>query len=294
MSSQVEVGGATAFSWMPEGDRIALATPDKILYYDLGYTTIIDQIETTNPSLLSVSQNQETIAWVSDGNTVNVWKPETKGPGQSQFENPAPVTGLTISPKRNSLAFSIFDGTLKTWDTTNNVLIGQWQAPSWLSSLAYSPDSSRLGGADLENFTVYIFNAVSGKIERSLKWSGTASPVLYGVYFSPNWRTLAWVARGEVQLMDLENGDLVPLLGHEDFVTALAWSPDSRLLATGSAATVEGGFAPVVQIWEAKSGQLLATLVQQVAVQSLSFSQDGTDLAILDSNGQLGLWNSGK
>jgi WD40 repeat protein len=45
-------------------------------------------------------------------------------------------------------------------------------------------------------------------------------------------------------------------------------------------------------IWDVSSGQLLNILVQQVAVQSVAFSPDGRQLAVLDTNGNLKTWSA--
>ncbi|MEJ2600199.1 MAG: hypothetical protein P8Z00_17830 [Anaerolineales bacterium] len=80
------------------------------------------------------------------------------------------------------------------------------------------------------------------------------------------------------------------MLSHEDAVNALAWSPDSTILATAAAATVNGNFVPVVELWNAESGKMLNTLVLTNPAIQISFSPDGKSLATLDSAGTLHLW----
>jgi len=78
---------------------------------------------------------------------------------------------------------------------------------------------------------------------------------------------------GEVRLWDRSGKLRAVLLGHAWDVRALAWSPDGRLLASGS---VDGS----VRIWEATSGKCVAKYQGTDNVQSLAFSPDGHLLAV--------------
>ena len=76
-------------------------------------------------------------------------------------------------------------------------------------------------------------------------------------------------------------------------VTSIAWSPDGRILATGSSR----GF---VQTWDV-TGKPLDTLVTRattpgevvVGIAALAWSPDGRTLAVADRRGELGLWENG-
>jgi WD40 repeat protein len=100
------------------------------------------------------------------------------------------------------------------------------------------------------------------------------------------------VAQNVVQIKDIKDDSNGPLLIHQDVVRSVSWSPDGRLLATGSAALLTDRLEPAVMIWDVSSGQLLNILVQQVAVQSVAFSPDGRQLAVLDTNGNLKTWSA--
>lgn len=287
------------FVWLPDGKGLVLATEGELFAY--GYrepepgapadmSPGSGRVSTNKPSMLTVAQEQGTVAWISDQHVVMAVNPESGAGAETLDETEAPVTGLAISPQGDSLAYSTYDSALRVSTADEDPGPQVWQAPSWLANLSYSPDGGSLGGADLPNFMVYIFDAQTGEVERNLQWSESDSPALYGAFFAPDWQNLAWVARGTVQLMDVGGGTTGPMLNHEDSVSVIAWSPDSRLLATAAAGTVESEFAPIVIIWEVSSGQAVNTLVQKASVQSLSFSPDGGVLAILDSGGQLQMW----
>lgn len=121
--------------------------------------------------------------------------------------------------------------------------------------------------------------------------------------FSPDGRTLAVAghympcAIGQpdffVDLWDVQARRLRhTLLGHYHFVFAVAFSPDSRILASGSA---DLG----VRVWDARTGQMSRTPIPiGSVVANLAFSPDGQRLAVAAhlppdqwSRGNLSLWD---
>lgn len=160
-----------------------------------------------------------------------------------------------------------------------------------------SPDGRSLGVLRIDEFAIDLYDVDSGQVIRTLEWLDHASPVLYGVAFSPDWRTLAWYTRGTLLLMDVVTGHPGPMLGTEDFIQAIAFSPDSSLIAAAAAGTVNGKFQPLVQIWDVPSGEPFVTLTgyTQVSINGvanlLRFSQDGHFLMAGHSDGSIAVWN---
>jgi WD40 repeat protein len=292
------LGRVTGFVWLPDSQEIILAGSQGISRYAAAQQAILPQtggvqpgetITTTQPLMITSAQGQDTLAWVDQEQSVVYWDMAAAAPPETIASQENAITGLAISPPGEQLAYATAANDLRVWDTRSQQTSLEIQTPAWLTNLSYSPDGSQIGGVDLANFTVYILDARSGEILRTLAWTDSPS-TLYGVYFSPDWASLAWVAQSAVQLMDAGSGKPGHLLNHPDFVNALAWSPDGGLVATASAAEAQGGLRPAVLIWEAASGRLLQTLPQANPVQSLSFSPDGGKLAVLDSMGQFQVW----
>ena len=86
-------------------------------------------------------------------------------------------------------------------------------------------------------------------------------------------------------LWDVASGQLVRTLeGHTDRVASVAFSPDGRLLASGS---VDG----TVWLWDAPTGALLRTLEGHTwVVTSVAFAPDGRLLASGSMDTIVRLW----
>jgi WD40 repeat protein len=160
-----------------------------------------------------------------------------------------------------------------------------------------SPDGLTLGVLRLDEFAIDLYAVASGQVTRTLEWLDHAAPVLYGVAFSPDWSTLAWFSRGTLLLMDVVTGQPGYMLGTEDFIQAIAFSPDSSLIAAAAAGTVNGEFQPLVQVWQVSNGEPLVSLIgyTQVSINGvanlLRFSQDGRYLMAGHSDGSIAIWN---
>lgn len=288
--NQVQQNGAQFFAFVDQGQTFALAASDRIELYNPAPGLQNISVPAKNIKILATSPDQHALAWANQDNQIRLWNIPQPSQSYTLTGVTGEVTSLAFAPSGSQLASASYENQLKVWDTANGQVSNNWDLPYWLSDLSYSPDGTQIGGVDLPNFTVHILDAATGNEVKSLTWSESTSPALYGAYFSPDWKTIAWVARGTVQLMNVESGKLGPMLSHEDAVNALAWSPDSTLLATASAATVNGNFVPVVELWSAESGKTLNTLVLTNPAIQITFSPDGKSLATLDSTGTLHFW----
>jgi WD40 repeat protein/CHAT domain-containing protein len=107
------------------------------------------------------------------------------------------------------------------------------------------------------------------------------------VVFSPNGK---WLATGSedrtVRIWEVATGQEVAHMGQESQWFQVAFSPDSRWLAT------TGGSKWTVQIWEATTGQLVTQMAHESAVPALAFSPDGKWLATGSWDGTARVWET--
>ncbi|TLN06070.1 hypothetical protein FDZ74_13245 [bacterium] len=80
--------------------------------------------------------------------------------------------------------------------------------------------------------------------------------------------------------MDVATGVLAASIGHEDFISAFALSPDDSLLATAAGGTFNGEFTALIYLWNPQSGERIAAYPQQKFASAMAFSPDGSVLAV--------------
>ena len=71
----------------------------------------------------------------------------------------------------------------------------------------------------------------------------------------------------------------------DSFLNAIAWSPDGKMLAAG-------GNSTMIQLWDVRSGECVAMLEGEDAVQTVAWSPDGKLLASGGSSGAIRLWHA--
>ena len=76
---------------------------------------------------------------------------------------------------------------------------------------------------------------------------------------------------------------ILTIRGHSDDVTSVTFSPDGKILASGS-------LDSSIVLWDPINGQKLTTLKENISIADIAFSPDGINLASCGSNPYISIW----
>ncbi len=201
------------------------------------------------------------------------------------------VHAVTFRPDGKWLATLGDEGTIRVWDTGSGhelrALVAKTsgslaQEVEW-AGLRFSPNGRRLASATGDGL-VRIWDPATGQ-ETARIAHGARS-----VAWSPDGARIATGGESglEVRLWDLrEERPLAPILRRPGGVTSLCWSPDGRRLAASSYETDGGSGMPGLSIWDTTSGEKLFRVKTVLPPWSVTFSPDGTRLAMGGKEGMV-------
>jgi len=209
-----------------------------------------------------------------------------------------------FSPVRNVLATTYNPKVVAFYDLDSGREPILWRAPdheAWrVKDLSFSQDGSRLaiyaGGTAELGDAVWVVNMSSSTVESRHTNVFSGSPFFGSARISPDNQRLYMTQcdranhRYSIRCLDLSTGaELWQTPAHKDFIwTAMALSPDGRMLASGS-----GYGDTTIRLWDAATGSALRQLDGHTGwVSDLAFSKDGRRLLSASSDATLRLWNT--
>ena len=202
------------------------------------------------------------------------------------------VWSLAISPDGQTLFSGSEDRTVKQWSLATGTVTHTFSGYiDSIRAIALSPSGQTLAIAD--NLTIHLVNVTTGNPTITLK---AHSAPIWSLAFRPVGELLvSGSADNTVKLWNLADAAPQPsgqaptdssqtLMGHTDWVYAIALSPDGQTLASGSEDTT-------LRLWDLNTGNLIRTISTPSTVRTLDFSPDGKTLASGNWDGTVKLWN---
>jgi WD40 repeat protein len=191
-------------------------------------------------------------------------------------EQPIGIYAMAASPDGHHLAWAGVQGMIRMWDFKLQKVIWENTTGIRINVLDFSPDGKILASAD-DAGKIVFWDTLTGNRVR-LIYPEIIS--IYAMAFSPDGASLAYggVSKGNdinlfVRVLDtgfIKGFNIRPL---KTDVLSLAWSPDGRLLATGSRERI-------LRIWDVATERQLRTFdIYDGPIKSLAFSPNGQWLA---------------
>ena len=204
--------------------------------------------------------------------------------GPTVLRHGGSVQTVKFSPVNNSLIASAGDtNTIKLWDLQNSTVSTLRGHTGQISSVVFSPDGQLLASGG-DDWTFRLWNVRTQENIATLEHiTGRTRSQIKEVAFSHDGQHLA-TAGQHVKLWEVNTQTEIATLQHDEYVWALAFSPDGQFLAAGDG---EG----TVKIWDVQERQVISQLEgDTVRVDALVFSPDGRTLASAGYNGLIKLW----
>ena len=201
-----------------------------------------------------------------------------------------------------AIASASDDDTIKLWSTQGDLLRTLTGHTAGILDLKFSPDGTQIATASLDH-TTRLWSAQGDFIRTvghseasvtSLSFCPT-EPLLAATYSDtavrlwPLGQTSEQTSEQTSDEFDAEPAAALTLEGHEDWVRSVAFSPDGKLLATGSE-------DHTVRIWDIRTGKAGGNPLHVLQghggwIRSVAFSPDGRTIAAAGDANTLRLWH---
>jgi WD40 repeat protein len=279
--------GPQALVFFDDGKRLASCAADgRLLVWDITTSRPVGRRDVyLYANTLSLADDGRTLQFLTTNRAVQHWDP-----AGDRFDEGAPlppaaasiINQPVLSPDGQSLASTAIDRKIYLQNlkkgATPHVLT---QVQQFNALMRFSPDSRLLLTTDADQ-VLRLWDRTTGKAVRELKPEGPGRGMPSQAAFAPDARSLA-VYDGQLRLREVATGDDRLTLAVPG-VTALALSPEGRLLARGQP---DGS----VVVHGTSTGRELASLHgPQGSIMSLAFSRDGRLLASGGANGTILVW----
>jgi WD40 repeat protein len=194
------------------------------------------------------------------------------------------IIDLLFTQDSHTLVSCGMDNIVKLWSLPNWEHLGSFGGHTKsVNSLSLSSDGKTLATGSSDQ-TVMLWSFPDGEIRHTLQ---DRKKVVASVRISADGKWIAAVSYGgRAAIWSLSGKELVAIKASRNNLTSVAFSPDSRTLATS-------GLGDEIKLWELPTGQPIRTLNgHKTAVGSLTFINNGSTLVSLGYEGTLIFWDT--
>ncbi len=310
LTARVPAGTASvsAIAFSPDGKVLASAGAGGVIrLWNTTTWQIIGQTATDGGAVppLAFSPDGKVLASVGGDKLIHLWDAATgRQIGVPLDPKGGAVWCLAFSPDGKWLAAGGVEDLLTIWDVAGAKLVASrwyggtsttniYDMDKAIRSVGFEPDSSGLfftmasGIAGIASWGAE--GPASNWTTRDITFITNTNDAndIEGA-MSPDGKTLALANVVAIRQYDVASGKMLglPMFGHNNTVSAMAYSPDGKLLASG-------GMDSIVRLWDSATGQPVGVplLGPSHGVADLSFSPDGAQLVGVDGEGSIYVWD---
>ncbi len=153
----------------------------------------------------------------------------------------------------------------------------------YTKKLYFNQDGTILAVMEIPGNRITYWDVTLPKIKRTSR-KGSNFPRLST--FSSDGYTYATTSIKEIHIRDSKTNTTKHILkGHKNYIRCLSYSPDSRIIASGSN-------DQTIRLWDVETGKHIRTLIgHESDITELSFSPDGSTLISVSSDMTINFWD---
>ncbi len=274
--------------------RIALSTGNGAIVMESTDGARLLHIAVTGP-VVALDQRGERLATGDQSGRIGILDARTGERISAWTAHGDAVRSIVFAPDGHLVATSGADCIVRLWEASTGREVASMRLPEEVAAMSFSPDGTRLAtGAgsfarSVAGGAVTLWQVPSGKAVLRLSPESKWGEIVRALAYSRDGTRIATgeFASGTVRIYDATSGQfLADLKGHAVEVTAVAFSPDGRLIVSGSGDNT-------IRVWDARRFEQLLVLQRPASPATcLAFSSDGTRLYAAYRDGSLRMWSS--